>query len=37
MIRILYRHRTGSVLAELPVEQLNSAIKDSQLSLWIDM
>lgn len=37
MIRILYRHRTGSALAELPVEQLSSAITDKQLSLWIDM
>ncbi|MFN8445331.1 MAG: magnesium/cobalt transporter CorA [Caldilineaceae bacterium] len=37
MIRILYRHRTGSALAELPVEQLSNAITDKQLSLWIDM
>lgn len=37
MIRILYRHRTGSALAELPVDQLSSAISDKQLTLWIDM
>ena len=37
MIRILYRHRTGSALAALPVEQLSNAITDKQLSLWIDL
>jgi magnesium transporter len=37
MIRILYRHRSGSALAELPFDQLRTAVADKQLSLWIDM
>ncbi len=37
MIRILYRHRSGSALAELPLDQLHSAINDNQLTLWIDI
>lgn len=37
MIRILYRHRSGTVLADLPHEQLAGAIKDPQSRLWIDL
>jgi magnesium transporter len=37
MIRILYRHRSGTVVADLPQEQLPGAIKDPQSRIWIDI
>jgi magnesium transporter len=37
MIRTLYRHRSGTVVQDLPKEQLASAISDGQARLWIDM
>ncbi|MCB0107843.1 MAG: magnesium/cobalt transporter CorA [Caldilineaceae bacterium] len=37
MIRILYRHRSGTVVTELPLDQLNDAMRDSQARLWIDL
>jgi magnesium transporter len=37
MIRILYRHRSGTIVVDLPKEQLASAIRDAQARLWIDM
>ncbi|MEZ4860869.1 MAG: magnesium/cobalt transporter CorA [Caldilineaceae bacterium] len=37
MIRILYRHRSGTVVSDLPEAQLPSAIRDSQARLWIDL
>lgn len=37
MIRIFYRHRSGTVVAGLPAEQLPSAAKDPQARLWIDL
>ncbi len=37
MIRILYRHRSSGIVAELPVEKLATAVQDKLLNLWIDM
>ncbi len=37
MIRILYRHRSTGIVAELPVEQLQTALQDKLINLWIDM
>lgn len=37
MIRILYRHRTTGIVAELPPEKLEAAVQDKALNLWIDM
>lgn len=37
MIRILYRHRSTGIVAELPVEKLQTAVLDKLLSLWVDM
>lgn len=37
MIRILYRHRSGTIVTGLPLEQLNDAMRDNQARLWIDL
>ncbi len=37
MIRILYRHRSTGIVAELPAEKLQTAVQDKLLNLWIDM
>ena len=37
MIRTLYRHRSGTVIVDLPEDQLPTAAKDPQSRLWIDM
>jgi magnesium transporter len=37
MIRILYRHRSSGIVAELPVEKLQTAVQDKFLNLWVDM
>jgi magnesium transporter len=37
MIRILYRHRSGALVDDLPVAQVPSAIKDPQGRVWVDM
>ncbi len=37
MIRILYRHRSGTIVTDLAPNQLASAIRDSQARIWIDM
>jgi len=37
MIRILYRHASGALVNELPVEQLASAIRDTNAVVWVDM
>jgi magnesium transporter len=37
MIRILYRHRSSGIVAELPVEKLQTAVQDKLLNLWVDM
>jgi len=37
MIRILYRHRSGTIVTDLAPNQLASAIRDSQARVWIDM
>jgi magnesium transporter len=37
MIRILYRHRSGTIVTDLGQEQLASAVRDNQARLWIDL
>jgi magnesium transporter len=37
MIRILYRHRSGTIVSNLPENQLAAAARDPQCRLWIDM
>jgi magnesium transporter len=37
MLRTLYRHRSGTILLNLPVDQLAAAAKESQARLWIDL
>ncbi len=37
MIRILYRHRSGTLLDNLTIEQLPAALKDPHARLWIDL
>lgn len=37
MIRILYRHSSGALVHDLPVEQLASAIRDTNAAVWVDM
>jgi magnesium transporter len=37
MIRILYRHRSGTVVTQLSLEQLRDALRDTQARLWIDL
>lgn len=37
MIRILYRHRSGTIVTDLPHTQLRDAMRDNQARLWIDL
>jgi len=37
MIRILYRHTSGALVHNLPVEQLASASRDTNAVVWVDM
>lgn len=37
MIRILYRHRSGTVVTHLPFGQVSDAMRDNQARLWIDL
>lgn len=37
MIRILYRHRSGTIVTDFPLEQLGDAMRDNQARLWIDL
>jgi magnesium transporter len=37
MIRVLYRHRSGTLIDDLPLTQVPAAIKDSQARVWIDL
>lgn len=37
MIRILYRHRSTGIVAELPPEKLQTAVQDKLINLWVDM
>jgi magnesium transporter len=37
MIRILYRHRSGTLLDNLTPAQLPEAIRDSQARVWVDL
>lgn len=37
MIRVLYRHRSGAMVDDLPIDQVSSALKDPQARIWVDM
>lgn len=37
MIRILFRHRSGTILDNLPLDQVAGALQDPQARLWIDL
>ena len=37
MIRVLYRHRSGALVDDLPIAQVPSALKDPQARIWVDM
>jgi len=37
MIRILYRHRSGTLVMNLPPAQLLAAAQDNQARLWVDL
>jgi len=37
MIRILYRHHSGTVIENIPSEELMNALQDKQATIWIDM
>jgi magnesium transporter len=37
MIRVLYRHRSGALVDDLPVEQVPNALKDPHARIWVDM
>jgi len=37
MIRVLYRHRSGTLIDDLPLQQMPAALKDAQARVWIDL
>ncbi|RME65064.1 MAG: magnesium and cobalt transport protein CorA [Caldilineae bacterium] len=37
MVRILYRHASGTVVRDLPVEQLAAALREPNAVLWVDL
>ncbi len=37
MIRLLYRHRSGTLIDDLPLQQAPAALKDAQARVWIDL
>ena len=37
MIRVLYRHRSGALVDDLPIAQVPSALKDPQARVWVDL
>lgn len=37
MIRVLYRHRSGALVDDLPIDQVPSALKDPQARIWVDL
>lgn len=37
MIRVLYRHRSGALVDDLPIAQVPNALKDPQARVWMDM
>jgi magnesium transporter len=37
MIRVLYRHRSGALVDDLPIAQVPNALKDPQARVWVDM
>ena len=37
MIRVLYRHRSGALVDDLPIAQVPSALRDPQARIWVDM
>lgn len=37
MIRVLYRHRSGALVDDLPIAQVPNALRDPQARVWVDM
>lgn len=37
MIRTIYRHRSGTIVMDMPCDQIPSAVRDPQARLWIDV
>lgn len=37
MIRVLYRHRSGAIIPDLPIEQVPGAVRDPAARVWIDL
>ncbi len=37
MIRVLYRHRSGALVDDLPIAQVPSALRDPQARIWVDV
>ena len=37
MIRVLYRHASGKIVGNFPVDQLAAALRDSRTYLWVDL
>ncbi|MCB0112703.1 MAG: magnesium/cobalt transporter CorA [Caldilineaceae bacterium] len=37
MIRILYRHASGTLVRDFPQEQLSAAVREGNATLWVDM
>jgi magnesium transporter len=37
MIRTLYRHRSGALVDDLPIDQVPGALRDPQARIWVDM
>ncbi len=37
MIRIFYRHASGTLVPNLPLEQLPDAVRDGNANVWVDM
>ncbi len=37
MIRVLYRHRSGALVDDLPITQVPDALKDPQARIWVDL
>ncbi len=37
MVRIFYRHASGTIVPDLPLEQLADAIQDGNAHIWVDL
>ncbi len=37
MIRVLYRHRSGTIINDCPIDQIPAVLKDSRSRIWVDV